>query len=91
MSADFGMWREIGECRTTCRRHVADITNIAVKALHAAEGCNVKFMRGQCYVGGFVGGKAEETVWMTPQVDKCVQGVKALARVAWRYPQTADL
>ena len=68
---------------------VAEKDEAAAKALHAAEGCNVKFTRGQRYVGGFVGGKAEETAWLTPQVDKWTQGVKALARVAWRYPQTA--
>ena len=59
------------------------------KAKHAAEGCNVRFTRGQRYVGGFVGGKAEEQAWLAPQVEKWVAGVEALARVAWRYPQTA--
>ena len=68
---------------------VAEKDEAAAKALHAAEGCNVQFTRGQRYVGGFVGGKAEETSWLAPQVDKWVEGVKALARVAWRYPQTA--
>ena len=59
------------------------------KALHAAEGCNVRFSRGQRYVGGFVGGKGEELEWLAPQIAKWVDGVESLARVAWRYPQTA--
>ena len=57
----------------------------SAKALHAAEGCNVRFTRGQRHVGGFVGGKAEEKAWLEPQVAKWVEGVESLARVAWRH------
>ena len=68
---------------------VSEEGEASAKALHAAEGCNVRFSRGQRYVGGFVGGKGEEEEWLTPQVAKWVDGVNSLARVAWRYPQTA--
>ena len=61
----------------------------SAKALHTAEGCNVRFTRGQRYVGGFVDGKVEEKAWLEPQVAKWVEGVESLARVSWRYPPVA--
>ena len=40
-------------------------------------------------MGGFVGSDAMEDEWIRPQVAAWVKGVKLLARVALRYPQTA--
>ena len=40
-------------------------------------------------MGGFIGSVAMEDTWIRPQVDVWAEGVKALARVAMRFPQTA--
>ena len=65
-------------CRRGC--HPADLQDGgAPREIHA----------GQRYVGGFVGSDAMEDEWIRPQVAAWVKGVKLLARVALRYPQTA--
>ena len=40
-------------------------------------------------MGGFVGYAALRDRWIKPQVAKWVDGVKALAKVAVRFPQAA--
>ena len=40
-------------------------------------------------MGGFIGSGAMEDAWIRPQVAVWAEGVKALARVAIRFPQTA--
>jgi hypothetical protein len=44
---------------------------------------------GHRYVGGFVGSGAAEAAWIDPQINKWADGIKSLAKVAHRYPQTA--
>ena len=61
----------------------------AARAAHDAEGVCPRFTRGHRYVGGFVGSDAMEDAWILPQVQVWTAGVRALARVAKRYPQTA--
>jgi hypothetical protein len=44
---------------------------------------------GHRYVGGFLGTDAALDQWLAPQIQKWVQGVESLAKVARRHPQTA--
>ena len=60
-----------------------------LKRIFAAAKLPVKWPCGRRYVGGFVGSKAMERKWVEEKVEDWVSGVRALARIAKRYPQTA--
>jgi len=60
-----------------------------VKDIMANNGIDIQYTRGTRYVGGFIGSGAMEDAWIRPQVAVWAEGVKALARVAIRFPQTA--
>ena len=49
----------------------------------------VHFVRGHRYVGGHVGSVAMRDRWIGPMVENWVNGVKALAKAARKYPQSA--
>ena len=68
-----------------CSEEVED----EVKEIMEGKGIEIQYTRGTRYVGGFIGSAAMEDAWITPQVDAWAEGVKALARVAIRFPQTA--
>jgi hypothetical protein len=44
---------------------------------------------GSRYVGGFIGDSDTQRQWMEPQIEKWVEGVSTLAKVARKYLQTA--
>ena len=44
---------------------------------------------GHWYVGGFLGPTSKRTAWLTPKIQGWVDGVRALAMVAHRHPQSA--
>ncbi len=48
-----------------------------------------QYSTGSRYVGGFIGDAETQSEWLEPQIQKWVEGVKTLAKVARRYPQTA--
>lgn len=48
-----------------------------------------KFTDGHRYVGGFLGSDEARDKWLEPQVQKWAEGVRQLAMVAKRFPQTA--
>ena len=50
---------------------------------------NFRHLEGTRYIGGFIGSNASQDEWLQPQIDSWVDGVKKLAGVAKRYPQTA--
>jgi len=50
---------------------------------------NFTYTEGHRYVGGFLGPDVARRDWLDPQIQKWVRSVKALAKVARRYPQTA--
>ncbi|KAL7503120.1 hypothetical protein ACHAXN_000965, partial [Cyclotella atomus] len=52
-------------------------------------GLQVKFVRGMRYLGGFIGGNEHKLEWVKEKVKVWVDGVKILASVAKRFPQTA--
>ena len=64
-------------------------TEAAAAAVFAAESLPLSFSRGHRYVGGFVGSRSMQDRWVEPMVDKWVVGIKALAKVAGKYPQSA--
>ena len=59
------------------------------KTIMDAAGLPVKWSRGQRYVGGFIGSEKMNRRWLEPMVQKWVEGVDKLAKVARRYPQSA--
>lgn len=52
-------------------------------------GLKVQFVRGMRYLGGFIGGYDYKLEWVREKVRGWVDGVKILASVAKRFPQTA--
>jgi hypothetical protein len=44
---------------------------------------------GSRHVGSFIGNLEAQSKWLTPKVEKWVEGIKTLAKVARRHPQTA--
>ncbi|MEJ2330924.1 MAG: hypothetical protein P8Z33_13945, partial [Gammaproteobacteria bacterium] len=64
-------------------------TELAARQAFATEGLTVQFSRGHRYVGGFIGSADTQADWLQPQVATWAAGVRALARIAWRYPQSA--
>ncbi|KAL7523483.1 hypothetical protein ACHAXR_000201, partial [Thalassiosira sp. AJA248-18] len=61
----------------------------AAKAAFDAKNLPVNYCRGHRYVGGFFGSNAMRDRWVAPMVEKWVAGIKALSKVAGRYPQSA--
>ena len=50
-----------------------------VKGIMDANGIAIQYTRGARYVGGFIGSESMEDMWIRPQVEAWVEGVKALA------------
>jgi hypothetical protein len=50
---------------------------------------NFQYRSGARYLGGYIGTPEAKQQWLAPQIQKWVDGVEALARVAVRYPQAA--
>jgi hypothetical protein len=59
------------------------------KAAFLSRGLVVNFLRGKWYLGGFIGSKMEREKWVRENVLKWADGVKILASIAKRHPQTA--
>ncbi len=59
------------------------------RAAFKEAGDEVNFCRGKHYLGGFNGSEAMLERWLDPMVKKWVAGIKTLARIAVRFPQTA--
>ena len=82
---DFGYYLDPARSFYICP--LAD--ELEMKAAFASMDLPVKYCRGHRYVGGFVGSKSMQDRWVEPMVEKWVEGVKAMAKVATRYPQSA--
>jgi hypothetical protein len=52
-------------------------------------GLEINYLRGQRYLGGFIGSAQRKEEWLGELVGKWVGAVKVLRAVAVRYPQTA--
>jgi hypothetical protein len=50
---------------------------------------NFRYKAGTRYVGGFLGSDEARGEWLDPQIEQWVHGIKQLAKVARKYPQTA--
>jgi len=44
---------------------------------------------GYRHIGGFIGTLEAKTKWLQPQIQQWIKGIKRLANVAPRFPQTA--
>ena len=60
----------------------------AAMAAFDAEGLQVRFTRGQRYVGGYIGSAETQEEWLAPMMVKWTEAVKTFAAVAGKYPQT---
>ena len=71
--------------------YICPLATVAkAKAAFSAAGMDsVKDCRGHRYVGGFAGSMAMRDRWIEPKVAGWVEGIKALSKVAVRYPQAA--
>ncbi len=59
------------------------------RAAFEEAGIEVNYCWGKCYVGGVVSLEVMLERWLDPMVKKWVAGIKTLARIAVRFPQTA--
>ena len=50
----------------------------------------MNFVSVHRYLGVYLGPQAELEVWVKPQVEAWAHGVKVLAKIAPRHPQSAD-
>ena len=64
-------------------------TKAGAKAVFEGANLPVKFCCGHWCVGNYAGSAATKDRWVEPMVDKWVRDVKALAKVAPKYPQSA--
>jgi hypothetical protein len=55
----------------------------------ALESFDFQYHEGHRYIGGYVGSDESMRQWLAPQIQQWVEGVRALAGVARRFPQTA--
>ena len=61
----------------------------ASKREFAVEGLTLNFVSGSSYLGAYLGPQAELYAWVKPQVEAWAHGVKLLAKIAQRHPQSA--
>ena len=62
---------------------------VSARSTFIANNLPVSFVSGHRYVGGHVGSRAMRDKWIAPQVAKWTAGIKALASVARKFPQSA--
>ena len=79
----FGYYLNTG--KSICIVRPEDLT----KATELFGGLKLRFVTGFRYVGGFIGADDERDTWLKPQIDAWAQGVKDLAMVAKKHPQSA--
>ena len=53
------------------------------------EGLTLSFVSGSRYLGAYLGPQAELEVWMKPQVEALAHGVRVLAKISRRQPQSS--
>ena len=61
----------------------------AAKREFAAEGLTLNFVSVSRYLGAYLGPQAELEAWVKPQVEAWDHGVKVLAKITRRQPQSA--
>ena len=52
-------------------------------------GMGIKVVTGSCYLGGFVGDRAAEEIWIEEKVQGWTESVKTQSGVARNHPQYA--
>ena len=61
----------------------------AAKREFAKEGLVLNFVSGSRYLGANIGPQEELEAWMKPQLEAWAHGVRVLAKIARRHPQSA--
>ena len=56
---------------------------------HILQAFNFVYTNGHCLLGGFIGDKPSLVAWLQPKIAAWEGGIRKLAKVARRYPQTA--
>ena len=85
ITPDFGYHLEPAKSFCICPQADELVTKLAFTAVNLT----VKCYCVDWYVGIFVGSNAMRDIWMEPLVEKLLVEVKALTKVATRYPQSA--
>ena len=60
-----------------------------MKQEFAKEELVLNFVSGSRYLGAYLGPQAELEAWVKPQVEAWAHGVRVLAKIARRHPQSA--
>ena len=55
----------------------------------AVEGLNLNFVSGSRYLGAYLGPQKELEVWVKPQVQAWVHGVRVFGKISQQHPQSA--
>ena len=79
----YGYHPEPAKCVYICKAEDEECARADFERL----GLNIKYSRGEQYLGGFVGSAKEKDKWIRDKVDKWVQDVRVMAGVAANYPQ----
>ena len=61
----------------------------AAKQEFAKEGLVLNFVSGSRYLGAYLGPQVELEAWIKPQVEAWAHGVRVLAKISQRHPQSA--
>ncbi len=80
----YGYFPEPGKSYYICKAKDEDVACQAFESF----GLEINYLRGQCYLGGFIGSAKKKEMWLAELVEKWVVAVQTLSIVAERYPQT---
>ena len=61
----------------------------AAKREFLAEGLTLNYVSGSRYLGAYLGPQAELEAWVKPQAEAWAHGVKVVAKISRRHPQSA--
>ena len=81
----YGYYSEVEKSWYVCKAEDEAVAQQEFAALNL----NIKFTRGQRYLGGFIGSAETKHEWIDGMVDKWASAVSTLAKFAVKYPQTA--
>jgi hypothetical protein len=81
----YGYFPEPEKTHVICKEE----DELEAKVAFLTRGLDVKYSRGQRYLGGFIGRKKERDEWVSAKAEEWANGVRILAGIARKYPQTA--
>ena len=60
-----------------------------MKREFAKEGLVLNYVSGSTYLGAYLGPQAELEAWVKPQAEAWTHGVRVLAKISQRHPQSS--